>query len=175
ALGSLCFNPNGNLLAVNTLDGLVHVWDLRRIRQRLAGLNLAWGLPPLPPPPGDAAVPVRLEVELGELTPARQLLARSRRALEANPDNAAACNDMAWIFAAGPTDVRNPTEALRLAQKAVGLDPTKHDYLHTLSVAYYRLGRWREALATLEDAVKANGGSTTAYDLYFLAMCYQKL
>jgi hypothetical protein len=172
---SLCFSVGGSRLAVSTRDGLVHVWDLRRIRQRLAAMNLDWDLSPLPPPPGDADKPVRLEVDVGELTPARQLLARHRRALEANPDDATACNEMAWIFVAGPADLRNPKEALPLAQKAVRLTPNTHDYLHTLGVAYYRLGRWNEALATLQDAIQANAGQTTAYDLFFLAMCYQHL
>jgi hypothetical protein len=30
-------------------------------------------------------------------------------------------------------------------------------------------------MASLQDAVKANDGTTTAYELFFLAMCYQHL
>jgi hypothetical protein len=30
-------------------------------------------------------------------------------------------------------------------------------------------------MAALQDAVKANDGTTTAYELFFLAMCYQHL
>jgi hypothetical protein len=175
-LGSPCFSPDGSRLAVNTADDLVHVWDLRHIRQRLAAMNLDRDLPPLPAPPqDDGDVPVRVDVDLGELAPIRQSLARCRRALEANPDDAAACNEVAWIYAVGPADLRNPEEALRLAQNAVRLAPNNHDYLNTLGVAFYRLGRWGEAVAALQDAIKANGDKAKAWDLFFLAMCHQHL
>jgi serine/threonine protein kinase/WD40 repeat protein len=175
-LGSLCFSPGGSRLAVNTADGLVHVWNLRCIRQRLAAMNLDWDLPPLPAPPqGDADAPVRLDMDLGELAPVRLSLADNRRTLKTNPNDAVACNNLAWIYATGPADLRNPEEALRLARNAVGLAPNKHEYLNTLGVAYYRLGQWEEAVAALQDAVKANGGKATAFDLFFLAMCHQDL
>jgi serine/threonine protein kinase/WD40 repeat protein len=171
----LCFSPDGSRLAAHTEDHRVHVWDLRRTRQRLAAMKLDWDLPPPPPPAGDAEKPVRVDVDLGELEPVRVSRAQYRRALEANPDDASACNNLAWIYATGPPDLRNPKEALRLANNAVRLAPNKYDYLNTLGVVYYRLDRWSEAAATLEDAIKANGDKATAFDLFFLAMCHQRL
>ena len=53
-------------------DNLVHLWDLRRIRHRLAAIKLDWDLPPLPPPQGDAGLPLRVDVELGDLAPVRE-------------------------------------------------------------------------------------------------------
>jgi hypothetical protein len=175
-LGGLCFSLGGSRLAVTTAGGLVHVWDLRRIRQRLAAMNLDWDLPPLPAPPqGDANAPIHVDVDLGELTPVRLALAQHRRTLEANPNDAPACNNLAWLYATGPADLRNPEEALRRARNAVRLAPNKYEYLNTLGVVYYRLGRWNEAVATLQDAIKANGDKATAFDLFFLAMCHQQL
>jgi serine/threonine protein kinase/WD40 repeat protein len=171
----MCFSPDGSRLALLTHNGLLHVWDLRLIRERLAALNLDWELPPLPPPPDEAGAPVRLEVDLGELVPIRQALARYRRAMEANPNDGVACNEVAWIYVTGPTDLRNPEEALRLAKNAVRLAPKEHNYLNTLGVAYYRLGKWKEAEATLQDAVKVDTGKAVAWDQFFLAMCYQRL
>jgi WD40 repeat protein/serine/threonine protein kinase len=44
----LAFNPDGTQLAVAT--DVIHVWDLRRLREELATLNLDWDQPPFPPP-----------------------------------------------------------------------------------------------------------------------------
>jgi serine/threonine protein kinase/WD40 repeat protein len=171
---SLCFGPDGTRLAVSTTDGLVHVWDLRRIRRRLAAMNLDWDAPPLPPQ-GDAPVPVRVEVDLGELAPARHALAGHRRVLEGNPDDFRACNDAAWIYTTGPAELRNPEEAVRLARNAVRLAPNESACLNTLGVAYYRLGRWNDAVTALQGALRADSGAALAYDLFFLAMCHHHL
>jgi len=42
-------------------------------------------------------------------------------------------------------------------------------------VVQYRLGQWKLALATLQDAVKTNGNQAISEDLFFLAMCYHQL
>jgi WD40 repeat protein len=45
-LGLLCglaFGPGGRLLAAATENGTVHLWDLRRVRERLAVMGLDWG------------------------------------------------------------------------------------------------------------------------------------
>jgi len=48
ALQVLEFSPDGSQLSAGCLAGRVRVWDLRRIRQRLAEFELDWGLPALP-------------------------------------------------------------------------------------------------------------------------------
>ncbi len=45
----LRFSPDGSLLAAVSWDA-IHLWDLRSIRQQLAGMKLDWDLPPLSPP-----------------------------------------------------------------------------------------------------------------------------
>jgi WD40 repeat protein len=172
-LGIMRFSPDGSRLAVLTEGGFLHLWDLQRIRQRLAAMKLDWE-PPLPPQ-ADADAPIHVEVDLGDLDPVRQSLARYRRALEANPNDANACNEVAWIYVTGPADLRKPEEALRLARNAVRLAPKEHNYLNTLGVAHYRLGQWQEAEAALQDAVKVDSGKAIAWDMFFLAMCYQRL
>jgi TolA-binding protein len=42
-------------------------------------------------------------------------------------------------------------------------------------VVHYRLGQYKEAVATFGRGVQNNKGQETASDLYFLAMCYQRL
>jgi serine/threonine protein kinase/WD40 repeat protein len=48
------FNPDGTLLAqVTNRSGVVHLWDLRRIREQLAAMNLDWDAPPFPAASGE--------------------------------------------------------------------------------------------------------------------------
>jgi hypothetical protein len=46
---------------------------------------------------------------------------------------------------------------------------------NTLGLAYYRAGRYREAIATLEPNLKDQVDSALPYDLYFLAMSHHQL
>ena len=41
-LSSLCFSPDGETLAATCETHRIQLWDLRRIRQRLAELGLDW-------------------------------------------------------------------------------------------------------------------------------------
>ena len=65
-------------------------------------------------------------------------------------------------------------QALSLAQKAVKLEPYNGYYCNTLGVVYYRLGRYQEAVDTLEGNSKLYP-ELTAFDGYFLAMSYHGL
>jgi WD40 repeat protein len=46
---TLEFSPDGGRLAAGCLTGRVQIWDLRRIREQLAGFGLDWELPRLEP------------------------------------------------------------------------------------------------------------------------------
>ena len=46
---------------------------------------------------------------------------------------------------------------------------------NTLGLAYYRAGRFREAVETLEPNLKDQVDWALAYDLYFLAMSHRQL
>ena len=96
------FSPDGSRLIVSTHDGpSVHVWDLRAIRRRLAGMGLDWDAPPLPegPEPSSAAGPVlpppKLSVDYGSLgghlerstESAEGAVARHTERLKAHPDD----------------------------------------------------------------------------------------
>jgi len=64
----LCFSPDGTQLAVACGTEGLRVWDLRRVRDGLAAMQLDWDLPPYPPA---AQVtdpqPLQVEVNLGPL------------------------------------------------------------------------------------------------------------
>jgi tetratricopeptide (TPR) repeat protein len=73
-VGWLGFTPDGGQLAVASRirigQGLIRVWDLRRIREQLQALGLDWDLPPYAPRPDPkGAQPTSVRVDLGELAP----------------------------------------------------------------------------------------------------------
>jgi uncharacterized protein HemY len=53
--------------------------------------------------------------------------------------------------------------------------PNEAAYLNTLGVAQYRNNLFNEAVATLEKSLVLCNGKSDGYDLFFLAMCHQKL
>jgi hypothetical protein len=62
--GGLSLSPDGTRLAATTDRDVVALWDLRRLRQELAALDLDWEMPPYPPA-GPAAEPLEpLTVEI---------------------------------------------------------------------------------------------------------------
>jgi WD40 repeat protein/Tfp pilus assembly protein PilF len=111
-------------------------------------------------------------VRLGQINKAAADLAR---ALELNPNLADACNELAWIRATGPADLRDPAKALALAQRAVRIAPADRDFRNTLGVVLYRLGQFDGAVDCFRQAAEAADGGATAHDLFFLAMCRHRL
>jgi tetratricopeptide (TPR) repeat protein len=98
-----------------------------------------------------------------------------KKALEIDPNLAAACNELAWVYVTGPAEVRDPDRALPLSEKAIRLTPTNGDYRNTRGVVFYRLGRFDAAVDDLQRAIQDNKGAATADDLFFLAMAYHRL
>ncbi len=111
-IAALEFTPDGSHL-VTTLQErpYLRVWDLRAIRRRLAELQLDWDPPAssdTPDAPGSFPPnPKPFHVDRGRLdswlsraaeTPA-QIVARTTRAIEANPDDAKARHDRAHALA----------------------------------------------------------------------------
>jgi serine/threonine protein kinase/WD40 repeat protein/Tfp pilus assembly protein PilF len=104
-----------------------------------------------------------------------QAQADMKKASESPKPDAMSYNNRAWILANGPVESRDPEEALALAQKAVALAPGTAIILNTLGVAQYRVGRYAEAVASLEKSLAASNGESDAFDLFFLAMARCKL
>jgi WD40 repeat protein/tRNA A-37 threonylcarbamoyl transferase component Bud32 len=175
------FTPDGTrLVVVSNYASAVHVWDLRAIRARLKEMNLDWDWDEFPPAPsGTAPAPVTVEVLAGPTRTreqrARQDIERYRRAVAANPDAAQACNDLAWTYVAAPEALRDVKAAVPLAEKAARLAPQNAIYRNTLGVAYYRAGRYQEAVEVLRANVEVQEDWALPYDLYFLAMSHHRL
>jgi tetratricopeptide (TPR) repeat protein len=109
--------------------------------------------------------------QLGEFVEARADL---EKALELDPQNPMACNNLAWIYLKGPADLRDSEKGLALAQRAVRLNPDQRELHNNLGVAYYRLRQWDGAIAALEQAARLNKDEARAFELFFLAMSYHE-
>jgi tetratricopeptide (TPR) repeat protein len=181
----LGFTPDGTrLVAVAHFGGVIHVWDLRAIRAGLKAMSLDWDLPEFPSPAAeDGAGPATIEVVLADRsgpapTPeqkALQTIERRRRELAANPNSAGTCNNLARAYLMAPEPLRDAKAAVPLAEKAARLAPENPAYRNTLGVAYYRAGRFREAVEALRPNLKRQQDDRLAYDLYVLAMSCHRL
>jgi tetratricopeptide (TPR) repeat protein len=100
--------------------------------------------------------------------------------LDAPPDrvpfpdvHANLCNNVAWSLAS-PRNARPPETVIRLAEKAVELEPFNFSFQNTFGVVLYRLGRHADAVQCLNRNLEPSG-TFVPFDLYFLAMSYAKL
>jgi tetratricopeptide (TPR) repeat protein len=102
---------------------------------------------------------------------AQQAIERYRRNPEAKLASAKACNDLAWALLTAPEGFRNAEGAVQLTEKALQLEPEtsvqRPIYRNTLGVAYYRSGRYREAVEILQANLTAQQDWALAFDLYF--------
>jgi tetratricopeptide (TPR) repeat protein len=90
-----------------------------------------------------------------ELGYSRDAIYFYRQALKVKPDLLQALDKLAWILATSPdSDVRNPSEALRLAEKA-GQMTAFNDYriLNTLAAAYASQTQFSTAVEVLHKAI----------------------
>jgi tetratricopeptide (TPR) repeat protein len=77
-----------------------------------------------------------------------------KHALELTPDEPGAENNLAWLYCtADDPKFRNPTEALRLAQHAVQMQPENASFLDTLAEALLLNGNAAQALETETKAL----------------------
>lgn len=92
-----------------------------------------------------------------------------RKVVQADPDNAQASNNLAYLLAEYGNDA---DEALKYAEKAVNLRPEKMIYSDTMGWTLYRKGLYGPAIPYLERAAADKGGDVVWK--YHLAMAYGK-
>jgi serine/threonine protein kinase/WD40 repeat protein/tetratricopeptide (TPR) repeat protein len=148
----LGFSPDGTKLVAGTNQKTGLIWDLRRIRQQLAPLNLDWDAPPyasersaseasrpVPPPR-----PVRVVGEVIEPQARRAAeLAEMNRKLAANPDDADSRLHRGWLF----TQQKKWPEAIADLERRLRLRPDDADACWLLAEAYQETGNLAGALA----------------------------
>jgi hypothetical protein len=115
---------------------------------------------------------IRADASLSELV-RQEALALA----ETFPENASALNNASWaVVCQRNADAASYQQALRQAEAACRLAPDLATYRNTLGVAYYRVGRYPEAVAALQKSRPGDASNGQhACDLYFLAMCHHRL
>jgi WD40 repeat protein len=97
------------------------------------------------------------------------------RLAETFPENAVALNDASWAVVRQPVgDAAAYERALRQAEAACRLTPNHAVHLNTLGVAYFRVGKYQEALKALAGSNKLRKESDPS-NLAFLAMAQHRL
>ena len=106
--------------------------------------------------PDDAALHYNLGIALIKVGQLDEAISHYRRVVKLQPEYLPAFNELAWYLAtASDPMLRNPAEAVRLAQKACELDGHKNAaFLDTLAVAYASADRFNEAVLTAEKALE---------------------
>ena len=99
---------------------------------------------------------VNLGIALGQLGRTREAVAQYREALKLDPNLPTALNNLAWALATSSDDrLRNGAEAVQLAERACELTQYNQPwFVGTLAAAYAEAGRFADAVAAAEKAVK---------------------
>jgi WD40 repeat protein/tetratricopeptide (TPR) repeat protein len=106
----------------------------------------------------------------------RELCADLLRQFGTTTDPAVA-NSVAWTCALGVDAEADLAALVRLAELAVNgaSEENKHRYLNSLGAAFYRAGRFEDALRRLEEGIRKGGGGSVFQDWAFLALAHHRL
>ena len=107
-------------------------------------------------------------------------IADFRRSLDARADDDWCLRHLAWIYVAGPAELRDASLARKLARSAVKLarerkKPSYGPSLSVLGMAHYRLNEFEAALKTFEEAIAASRAAPDPLALLGKAMCHHQL
>jgi WD40 repeat protein len=173
---SVAFSPDGRRVALGSTDGTVRIWESSVTVDELQQRQIVFLVHEL-----YARLALRSDV-LAELLKDTRFDSDSReyalKVAQSRSENAGQLNDDAWRVVREPGDTReNYALALRKISEAASLVPKSHDYLYTLGVAQYRVGRYEDALNTLKVSDEANTARDRPHpgDKAFIAMAQTQL
>ena len=149
------------------------LWQKGRLREAAAEYEKALALHP-----DYAAAHFNLGEVLREAGETREAIAHYRRALEIRPDFAPALDSLAWVLTTSPdASVRDGVQAVVLAARAERISGGRNPgFVATLAAAYAEVGRFPEAVATAERALRlatAQGKAALAERLRTQVALYQ--
>jgi len=101
--------------------------------------------------PGDIRIVGTLAILMQTLDRNDEAAEFYRRVIEIRPDDVVSLNNLAWIVCEHQD---KHAEALELAQRGLRLAPEYQDLIDTRGVAYYRMGRFTDAIRDFTDCIK---------------------
>ena len=106
--------------------------------------------------PADVDAHLNLAMLMTEQKKYAEAVMHLKEILQLKPDSAYVLNNLAWIFATRKDGkLGDSTEAIQYAQRACRLvGYNQPDFLDTLAITYASAGRFRDAIATAEKAIK---------------------
>jgi protein O-mannosyl-transferase len=106
--------------------------------------------------PSDAGLHGHLGALLSQSGQAKEAVAAYRKAMESGPERFEVRNNLAWLLATHPDgEIRDGSEAVRLAESAVRIGGRQHAFLlGTLAAAYAEAGRFPDAIKAAEEAIE---------------------
>jgi WD40 repeat protein len=120
-------------------------------------------------------IQARVEADTEMSAPLRKAALKQLETFAEDPNE---LNDLAWLVVVKASRPAKDYEfALRQVQRSCELSPNTYR-VHTLGVAYYRIGDYQKALATLRKAIAMRPEKERkedVWDLPFLAMIHQRL
>jgi Zn-dependent protease with chaperone function len=105
---------------------------------------------------------------LGDFSYSRKNFLSAKKAYETallkSPDNPTLLNNLAWLYATcEEPGIRNPSMAVILANRAVGMEEKPHFY-DTLAESYYAAGKYKEAVEAGKKALALAGSDKSYYE-----------
>jgi tetratricopeptide (TPR) repeat protein len=124
--------------------------------------------------PSSAVLMMRLGMLLQASGRSAEAATLYQQVLERQPDNLVAVNNLAWILC---EEQNRPQEALDMAQRGLDKAPDYVDLIDTRGMAYYRLGRYDEALKDFNRCIRLYPNQTPAIvaSYFHLARCLADL
>jgi WD40 repeat protein len=179
---SVAYSPDGKRIISGSHDGTVKVWDVTAPSQqrvivwwggvRYLAARLVESLFAKPLLRSEVLAAIRADAALSE-----EVRQEALTMADTFPENANVLNHASWAVVRQPgADAAAYQRALRQAEAACRLAPDVAAFRNTLGVAYYRVGKYPEAIEALEKNLPEKASNRVdASDLYFLAMCHYRL
>jgi WD40 repeat protein len=148
AFGTCIFSPDGaRLLISSDNDRAIHVWDLRKIRARLAEMGLDWNAPSYQEAKEPSSIPLTVRVELGNtFVDHRKVIVLSSLRVALNAFDFEAYLERGRAY----SRLKKPQEAVKDFGMALAMLPAGHKAHGELLV------RRSENLRILHEEVRAN-------------------
>ncbi|HYV34874.1 MAG TPA: tetratricopeptide repeat protein [Gemmataceae bacterium] len=141
--------------------------------------------------PTDAVDPLRVAIQLApdeadayaalgqtlqDLGQLDESILRYREAIQLKPNDAGSYSKLARLLAnSADQSLRNPPEALKLAEKAVELSPKSGGNWNTKGMALYRTADYAGALKAFSKAIELEGKGGNSRSFFWLAMTHWQL